>query len=229
MLRRIVLSTAVVVLAAAAAQAQEDKRGELGLFLGTTSSSGISSNDVTPLDQPAVFVEAKPKNGFTWGADLNYFVNERFQVGALYSIQKSDLQFTVGSAWTNVGQGLDVQNMMGTVTFNTGSFDSKTRFYILGGLGATRYGNVTLANINGENVQIGGKSKFATTWGAGLKFYPSPKIGAKAQVRYTPTNIKDTADEWLCAPYHPASCAAGGVNHQYASQWEFTGGVFLRF
>ena len=228
MLRRIVWSVAFIVLAAAAAQAQE-KRGEFGLFLGTTSSTGISSNDVTPADTPAVFVEAKPKNGFTWGADVNYFVNEKFEVGALYSIQKSDLQFTVGTAWKNVGEGLDVQNMMGTVTFNTGSFDSKTRFYILGGLGATRYGNVTLANINGENVQIGGKSKFATTWGAGVKYYPSPKVGVKGQVRYTPTNIKDTADEWVCAPYYPTTCAAGGVNHQYASQWEFTGGVFLRF
>jgi opacity protein-like surface antigen len=210
------------------AQAQE-KRGEFGLFLGTTSSSGISSNDVTPADSPKVFVEAKPKNGFTWGADFNYFVNERFEVGALYSIQKSDLQFTVGTTWKNVGEGLDVQNMMGTVTFNTGSFDSKTRVYLLGGLGATRYGNVTLANVNGQNVQIGGKSKFATTWGAGVKFYPSPKVGVKGQVRYTPTNIKDTADEWVCAPYYPVTCVAGGVNHQYASQWEFTGGVFLRF
>jgi opacity protein-like surface antigen len=228
MLRRIVWSAAITILAAAAVQAQE-KRGDFGLFLGTTSSTGISSNDVTPLDQPAVFVEAKPKNGFTWGLDANYFVSEKFQVGALYSNQKSDLQFTVGSAWTNVGQGLDVQNMMGTVTFNTGSFESKTRFFVLGGLGATRYGNVTLANINGEDVQIGGKSKFATTWGVGLKFYPSPKVGAKLQARYTPTNIKDTADEWVCAPYLPVSCAAGGVNHQYASQLEFTAGLFLRF
>jgi opacity protein-like surface antigen len=95
----------------------------------------------------------------------------------LYSIQKSELQFTVGDAWSSVGEGLDVQNMMGTVTFNTGSFDSKTRLYLLAGLGATRHGNVTLANINGENVQIGGKSKFATTWGAGVSTIRTPRSG----------------------------------------------------
>jgi hypothetical protein len=51
----------------------------------------------------------------------------------------------------------------------------------------------------------------------------------KGQVRFAPTNIKDTADEWVCAPYYPVTCTAGGENDQYSSQWEFTAGVFLRF
>ena len=229
MLRRMVGTFTFVVLAASAVQAADEKRAEFGVFLGNTSSEGISSNDVAPSGSAKVYVEARPKNAFSWGVDLNYFLNDKFEIGALYSIEKSELQFTVGTAFRQVGQGLDVQNMMGTFIFNTGDLKSKTRFYLLGGLGATRYGNVTLKTVNGRDAQIDGRSKFATTWGAGVKFLPSPKFGMKAQIRWTPTNIKDTADEWLCSPYLPASCTVTGVNHQYSNQLEYTAGAFLRF
>jgi hypothetical protein len=218
---------AFIVLATSAAQAQ-DKKSEFGLFLGTTSSNGISSNDVVPFEQAAVFVEVKPRNGFTWGVDFGYFASERFEIGALYSIQKSKLQVSGPNSWTNVGEGLDVQNIMGTVTFNSGDSWSKLRFYVLGGLGATRYGNVTIVGPAGGSTQIGGISKFATTWGAGIKGYPSPSIGWKAGVRWTPTNIGSTADDWVCSPYG-GFCTATGVDHQYIDQLEFAGGVFFRF
>jgi opacity protein-like surface antigen len=118
---------------------------------------------------------------------------------------------------------------MGTFAYNTGYYKSTTRFYVLGGLGLTRYGNVTLKTIDGKDAQIGGRGKFATTWGAGVKYRVNPMVGLKGQIRYTPTNIKDTADDWLCSPYWPATCTAGGVNHQFASQLEFSVGALLRF
>jgi opacity protein-like surface antigen len=213
MLRRIVWSAGLVVLAAAAVQAQE-KRGEFGLDIGYTGSNGINSNDVSPSGAAAVFVEAKPKSSFFWGLELGYFASEKFQIGALYAAQKSDLQLAGPNSWTNVGEGLDVQNMMGTFAFHTGGFDSKTRLYILGGLGATRYGNVTIVGPNGDTIQIGGKSKFATTWGLGVKMYPNPKVGFKLGFRWTPTNLGETADEWVCV--YP-TCEVTGTPSTHSS------------
>ena len=150
----------------------------------------------------------------------------RFQIGALYSVQKSELQLSGPNSWSDVGEGLDVQNMMGTVAFHTGGLDSKTRFYLLAGLGATRYGNVTFVGPSGDTIQIGGKSKFATTWGLGVKMYPSPKVGVKLGFRWTPTNLGETADEWVCV--YP-TCEVTGTNTQYAHQLEFSAGVMFRF
>jgi opacity protein-like surface antigen len=223
---KIVLS-AVLVAIASAAHADE-KRVELGINLGYTGSSGIDSNEVAPSGQAGVFVEVRPKSAFSWGVDLGYFASEKVQIGALFSSQKSDLQFTVGSTFNQVGEGLDVQNFMGTFAYHTGSFDSKTRLYLLGGLGATRYGEVTFVGVNGQTAQTSGKSKFATTWGVGLKSYPSEKIGFRLGVRWTPTNLGDTADEWVCSPYYPAECTVG-ENTQYAHQYEFTGALMIRF
>ena len=173
-----------------------------------------------------MFVEAKPKSSFSWGLDAGYFVSEKFQIGALYSAQKSELQLSGPNSWSDVGEGLDVQNIMATVAFHTGDFDSKTRFYVLGGIGATRYGNVSIVGPNGDTVQIDGRSKFATTWGLGAKMYPSPKVGVKLGFRWTPTDLGETADEWVCV--YP-TCDVTGTNTHFAQQLEFSGGVTLRF
>lgn len=224
---KIVLVAALLALAAPQARAAE-KRTELALNLGYTGSSGIDSNEVAPSGEAPVFVEVRPKSSFSWGLDLGYFASEKVQIGALFSAQKSDLQYTVGTTFKQRGEGLDVQNFMGTVAYHTGGFDSKTRLYLLGGLGATRYGEVTFVGANGQTAQTSGTSKFATTWGIGVKSYPSEKLGFRLGFRWTPTNLGETADEWVCSPYYPAECTVG-ENTQYAHQYEFSGALMIRF
>ena len=226
---KIGMAAAFVALAASSVQAKDRRGVELGVNLGYTASSGIDSNEVAPSGQAPVFVEVRPKSTLSWGIDAGYFASEKIQVGALFSNQKSELQYTVETTFKQVGEGLDVQNFMGTVAYHTGWSYSRTRFYVLGGLGATRYGEVTLVGVNGQTAQTSGKSKFATTWGAGVKHYPNEKVGFRAGVRWTPANLGETADEWLCSPYWPAACAATGGNTQYAHQYEIAAGVIIRF
>ena len=222
MLRKSVWAAALVVLSASGAYAS-DPRAEASLNLGYTGSNGIQSTEINP---SAAFFEIRPKSSFFWGIDFGYFVNDRFEIGALYAIQKSGLQYTTPKGFKDVGEGFDVQNIMGTFTFNTGDMRSRTRFYLLGGFGATRFGNVTIIDDNGSTSQVGGKSKFATTWGAGVKMYPSDRIGWKLGIRWTPTNLGDTADEWICGG---GTCLVTGTNTQYSHQVEFSGGVTIRF
>ena len=221
MLRKFILAAAFAMAASGAYAG--DSRAEASLNLGYTGSNGIQSTEVNP---NAAFFEVRPKSSWFWGVDLGYFVNDRFEVGALYAIQKSGLQYTTPKGFKDVGEGFDVQNIMGTFTFNTGDHRSRRRFYLLGGLGATRFGNVTIIADDGSISQVGGKSKFATTWGGGVKMYPSDRIGWKLGIRWTPTNLGETAEEWICGS---TACAATGTNTQYSHQVEFSGGVTIRF
>jgi opacity protein-like surface antigen len=228
MFKKSLLALAVLTLAASSAVAADEPRIELSLNLGGTASSGINSNEVAPSGQSPVYMEVRPKNGFSFGGDLGYFLTEKIQVGALYSNQKSELQFTGPNSWVQVGEGLDVQNYMGTVAFHTGDFWQRTRFYVLGGIGATRYGNVTILGINGSAV-VGGRTKFASTWGVGVKHTPNDRLGVKLGVRWTPTYLGETADEWVCSPYWPQECSVSGTNSQFAHQIEGSVGVMIRF
>jgi hypothetical protein len=223
-----IVSALLLVAAAAPAQA-EDRRTEASLHLGYTGSSGIDSDEVAPSGQAATFVEVRPKSGFTWGVDAGYFVTDKIQVAALVTSQKSELQYTVGTTFKQVGEGLDVQNFMGTVAYHTGDLDSLLRFYVLGGVGATRYGEVSFVGTSGQAAQTRGTSKFATTWGIGVKGYEHDRFGWKLGVRWTPTNLGETSDEWECAPFLPVTCTVTGTNTQYAHQYEIAAAFIVRF
>ena len=94
------------------------------------------------------------------------------------------------------------------------------------GFGATNYGTVDFTRVNGQPGSTGSETQFSTTWGAGVKLYPSPKAGLKIGVRWTPTYIKSDAAGWWCDPYW--GCYVVG-DAQYSNQFEFSAGLTLRF
>src|SRR5262249_34624697 len=75
--------------------------------------------------------------------------------------------------------------------------------------------------------KIATQTRFSTTWGGGVKLYPTSVIGVKAAVRWTPTYIKTDAEGTWCDPYFPTCWVVGDVD--YSNQCEFSGGVLLRF
>lgn len=224
----LVSSLALAAVVAASARAEE-RRTEASLHLGYTGSSGIDSDEVAPSGQAPTFVEVRPKSAFSWGLDVGYFVTDRIQVAALVTSQKSQLQYTVGETFKQRGEGLDVQNFMGTVAWHTGDLDSLLRFYALAGVGATRYGEVSFEGTRGQIAQTRGRTKFATTFGAGVKGYEHDRFGWKLGVRWTPTNLGETSDEWACAPFLPLACSVTGTNTQYAHQYEAAAAFIVRF
>jgi len=59
-----------------------------------------------------------------------------------------------------------------------------------------------------------------------VKVFPSPNVGARFGIRWTPTYIKSDAAGWWCDPWW--GCYVVG-NAQYSNQFEFVGGVMFRF
>jgi outer membrane protein W len=213
---------ALAALAATVSSAQ-DHRAEIGVNAGWTFSDGVTGQAVLAGDGN-FYNSVEPKDAFSWGLDLGFFVNEHVSVGALFSQQKS--QMVLGGATSREIGDWSVNNYHGIVTYHFGDSDATARPYVFGGVGATQYGSFDFVGAAGQQREIGGETQFSTTWGAGVKIYPSQKVGLKLGARWTPTYIKSDAEGWWCDPYW--GCYVVG-DPQYSNQWEFTGGLSLRF
>src|SRR6185295_15941573 len=124
---------------------------------------------------------------------------------------------------------LTVHNYHGNFIYNMGEPDAKVRPYFFGGLGATHYspGDINPLLPGAGTGNIDGATKFSTDWGLGVKMYAGSMIGFKAGVRWTPTYIKsDTGGIW-CDPFYPTCWVIADLD--YSNQFEFTGGITLRF
>jgi opacity protein-like surface antigen len=212
MIRRLTFMVAVGVLAGSAAWAQEP-RVEISGTAGWTFSDGVSvgANDNSP-------IRVDPKDAFSWGARLGFNLSPNVELGFLFNSQSTDLE---ASGLVNVSVPQKIYNYHGYFAYNFGDTDASVRPYILGGLGATQFGSLDTA-IG----QIGGETKFSSTWALGLKMFPSKNFGIRLEGRWTPTYIKSDAAGYWCDPYWGCYTVADA---QYANQFELSGGITLRF
>lgn len=220
MLRRIVITTAMAAAGASAAWAA-DPRWEIGATVGWTFSDGVSG---TPQDAAlADYTRIDPKDEFSWGARVGFFATPSLEVGALLAVQPTTLELG-GTSVLEIGSER-VDNYHGYVAWNFGAPDATARPYVLGGLGATRFGSLS-ATVGDVQRQIGGNTKFSTTWAVGLKAYANENVGIRLEARWTPTSIKSDAAGWWCDPYWGCYVVADA---QYANQFELSAGLNLRF
>ena len=195
---------------------------EIGVGAGWTLSDGVTFQGVIGGDGN-IYNEIGPKDSFSFNANLGFFVNESTEVGFLWGRQKSTLE-VLGTTTREVGDQ-NVDNYHGYVAYHFGAPDAKARFYVLGGAGATQYGSVPF-QVGSFAGETSGETQFSTTWGLGVKLYPSPRFGIKLGARWTPTYIKSDAEGWWCDPYW--GCYVLG-DAQYSNQFEFGGGIVVRF
>ena len=218
---KIVWMAAVAALAATAAQAQ-DPRVEISGTAGWTFSDGVTG-DAVSVPGLGTFNSIDPQDAFSWGARLGFLVTPNVEVGALFNQQSTKLEIG-GTAAVELAD-LSVRNYHGYLAYNFGDTDSSVRPYLLGGLGATQYGSISVS-VGDAQRDIGGATRFSTTWAAGVKVFPGRSVGVRLEGRWTPTYIKSDAAGWWCDPYW--GCYVVG-NAQYSNQFELGGGLTLRF
>ena len=171
----------------------------------------VGANDNSP-------IRVDPKDAFSWGARLGFNLSPNVELGFLFNMQKTDLE---ASGIVNVSVPQSIYNYHGYFAYNFGDSDASVRPYVLGGLGATQFGSLDTALG-----QIGGETKFSSTWAFGLKMYPGKNFGIRLEGRWTPTYIKSDAAGYWCDPYWGCYTVADA---QYANQFELSGGITLRF
>lgn len=212
----------LALLVAVPAQAQ-DPRIELQGWIGYVASDGVSGDTIQGGDGN-LYNRVDPKNSSSYGLSVGFFVTENAEVGFLWGRQDSTLVAT-GNATSDISP-MNIDNYHGFAAYNFGDVDDTIRPYVLGGLGVTRYSNITVMPVDDNAFDVPSQSRFSTTWGAGVKIYPTRAFGIVGGVRWTPTFIKSDATGWWCDPFWGCWVTS---NTQYANQWEFSGGLTLRF
>jgi hypothetical protein len=221
MAQRVPCLAVSIVLTGALAAAQEG-RVEISGTAGWTLSDGVSGAART-VPGVGTFNRVDLKDAFGWTARIGYLATEDVEVGGLFGMQATRLDL-LGTSRVALGD-LNVYNYHGYLAYHAGDEDDRVRPYFLGGVGATQFGSVT-ASVSGQPRNIPGITKFSSTWALGAKVFPSPRVGVRIEARWTPTYIKSDSAGWWCDPFW--GCYVVG-DAQYANQFEFSGGLTLRF
>jgi hypothetical protein len=222
MTKRVALTSFIVFLAAAPAFAQTPK-AEVGAFVGWVFADGVSGDNYKAPDGN-VYNRVDPKDSFGWGLDVGVFVGPNSEVGFIYANQPTKLTVT-GTTTKEIGDQT-TNTYHGYYAYNWGEGDARVRPYMLFGLGATSYSDVSYTSAAGAARTVPGVSRFSGTFGAGVKVYGSGRVGGRFGMRWTPTYIKSDATGYWCDPYW--GCYLTG-NAQYANQIDLNGGITIRF
>jgi hypothetical protein len=216
------LSLVVAALLVSAGPAMAQGKVEITGIVGWTLSDGVTGSGVTAPDGNK-YNAVDLKDSMNWGLWFGVMASDNFEIGFMFNQQPSKLRLE-GTANKELGD-MSINSYHGYFAYNFGDKEAKARFYILGGLGATNYGAVDYTAADGKAGTTSSETQFSTTWGAGVKFYPSPRVGLRFGMRWTPTYIKSDPGGYWCGYW---GCYVVG-DPQYSSQFDFSGGLTIRF
>jgi hypothetical protein len=168
-----------------------------------------------------MFHRLEVRNGANYGVIAGYLLGEHGGVEFQWNHNKAD------AAGQPIGGGSSVtlfnltQNQyMGNFLFHLTPRESKLRPFAFVGLGA----NALSADRSG----VSGSTRFTWALGVGAKYNMGQHFGLRAQFRYAPTYLTTTSTGgYWCDPFWGGCWAAG--NSHYLNEFDFTGGITLRF
>ena len=220
---QLIVSAALLVVMSTPGVVSAQSRVEVSGNIGWTVSDGVDGQGIRAGDGN-IYDAVDVKDSFSWGFGIGVLATENAEVGFLFSQQMSQMRLD-GTAIREVGD-LTVNSYHPYFAYNFMPSDSAVRPYVLIGLGATNYGAVSFTRINGQAGETNSETQFSTTWGAGVKVFGGSNVGFRAGVQWTPTYIKTDSAGWWCDPYW--GCYLVG-DAKYANQFQFNGGLTIRF
>lgn len=224
-MRRAVLAlVALMVLVAPAARAQNHKF-ELKGSVSWALSEGISfpGDEFDIGGEPVFLNRLDVQDGITYGLGGGYYLDRNWELAFLWDYQSSEL-FATGERDVKIDD-LGIDNYHGVLIYNFGSPLDEVRPMLFGGLGSTYFRSVEFTDPDGRRRSSGGEGRFSSTWGGGVKFFPTDRFGVQLDFKWTPTWIKSDpggiwCDYWGC--YYTS-------RPDYVNQWKFGGTLIARF
>ena len=162
------------------------------------------------LDHDARTVEdVKLAGSFTWGASLGWFFSPRLGIEASWARVGSGVELATAEASQEMFD-VTIDQFQGSLVYQLGGAEAHIRPFVTAGAGASIF----------RSTDIETETKLSFGMGAGLKWLPSKRLGARLQAKYTPTYLHDKASDF-CDPF--------GFCQNWVHQFELTGGVVVRF
>jgi opacity protein-like surface antigen len=193
------LLTCLAILSAAPAFSQGF---EVTALAGYTTPGGLEHDTRTVED-------LKLAGGFTWGVSLGWFFSPRLGVEASWGRVGSGVELSTAQASQRMFD-VTVDQFQGSLVYKFGGAASRFRPFVTAGAGASTF----------SSTDIDSETKLSLGIGAGLKWLPSKRLGARLQAKYTPTYLNDKGSDF-CDPF--------GFCQDWVHQFELSGGVVLRF
>ena len=193
------LLTCLTFLSAASAFSQDF---EATALVGYTTPGGLEHDGRTVDD-------LKLAGGFTWGASLGWFLSPRLGVKASWARVGSGGELSTAEASQELFD-VTIDQIHGSLVYQFGGAESRLRPFVMAGTGAAIFG---ATNLDSE-------TKLSLNIGAGVKWLPSKRFGARLQAKYTPTFLNDTGSDF-CDPF--------GFCQGWLQQFDLSAGVVLRF
>ena len=226
MLKRIIAMAGLLIIAVAAPGLAQGKV-EATVLGGWSFSDGVSGQTILAGDGN-FYDRIDPKDGALFGLGFGVLFSDNAEAGFMWTRQSSKLLLggvgSQGSTDREIGD-FSVMHYHGYLAYNFGEVDAPIRPFLYGGLGATHFGSTDFSTPFRSGT-IDGNTQFSTTWGAGVKFFVSPRIGFRAAASWTPTYVKSDASGYWCDPFW--GCYLVG-DPQYSNQIHLSGGVTFRF
>ena len=147
--------------------------------------------------------------GFTWGASATWFFTPRYGIEASWTRQGDGVNIATDSGSAQLFDAR-IDQLQGSFVLQLGSGEARLRPFVAAGLGAAFF------SADG----LDGETKLSLGLGAGLKWQPAGRFGARVQARYLPTHLADAESEF-CDPF--------GFCEGWLHQFEMSGGVVIRF
>jgi opacity protein-like surface antigen len=193
------LLLATILLAGTPAWAQ---RNEVTLLAGYTTSGDIENKAPTVQD-------LQIEGGFTWGVQAGHFFSPHLGLEASWRRSESALSLRTTSDLAELFD-LNADQVLLSAAYRFGGAESALRPFLLAGLGATFFSATDLES----------ETKLAWALGAGVKWSPSKRFGARLEARYNPTYLDDTGEDF-CDPF--------GFCQAWLHRLELTGGLVIAF
>lgn len=191
--------TCLALLSATPALSQGFEVTALG---GYTTPGGLQHDSRTVED-------LKLAGSSTWGVTAGYFFSPRLGVEASWTRVGSGVELSSAVATQEIFD-VTIDQLQGSFVYQLGGATSHWRPFVTAGAGTALF----------SSPDIDGESKLSFDVGAGLKWLPSKRFGARVQAKYTPTHLNDSGSDF-CDPF--------GFCTGWLHQFELAGGVLVRF
>ena len=207
----LVMAMAWMVLAAPAVWAQ--KGIEITPFVGYQINGGLGLT--TP-----VFNRLNLHNGINFGVAGSYQLGQYTGVEFMWNHNKSNAsaQFNDGGSSSRVLE-LTTNQYLGDFIIHFKPRESRLRPFVFAGLG--------VSNLAPGRADAGSITRFAWSFGGGVKYNLSQHLGLRLQVKTSPTYINSGSKEFWCDPIW-GGCWKIGENN-FLQELDFSGGVTFRF